>query len=321
MRIDSLDYQQLLLADLDRKRRQTGFSPLVLRPTPAGLKTECAHVCKERFTKRDEPTLRAFFGPADSEQKYLKLIEGCPVDKFRPLVKYLKGETETTDDRNLELLAWLIDFRHRPFAFAKEVQLTDEELAIIGSKAQAKETDTKEDVDKGPKLQDDQGEFDFADAGLADQVKDVDPESISRVAEEPVPVKRFPAEGDTNGTRFRGLAGAMIFLILVICTVTLYNILWPQADKGCMYWTGDHYEPMPCGESKPDTLKLPMDEVKVRTFRRILREDTITEYSIGKIYYIKMNGRIEYYTAGGNHPVEVNRNLRKLSKYIYDKYL
>ncbi|RYG51738.1 MAG: hypothetical protein EOO01_07945, partial [Chitinophagaceae bacterium] len=141
MRLDFPDYTKLVLADLDRKRRSGGHPPSLLQPTPGGIRRECAIVYKERFDRKDELVLRNFFGSAESGKQLLTLIEAFPIDKFRPLVNYLKGGTENTDTKNLELLAWLIDFRHRPYGFGKEVLLNAEELRALGGEDAAAKKD------------------------------------------------------------------------------------------------------------------------------------------------------------------------------------
>jgi hypothetical protein len=94
-----------------------------------------------------------------------------------------------------------------------------------------------------------------------------------------------------------------------------------NTNTSCMYWAEDHYAEMPCNEERKDRLKLPMDLEKMKGFKKIIQEDTITERSIGKLYYSKIDNKIEYYTKGGNHPIYVTRTLKVLSRYIYDKYL
>ena len=35
----------------------------------------------------------------------------------------------------------------------------------------------------------------------------------------------------------------------------------------------------------------------------------------------RSNNKLEYFTSGGNHPVEVTRSLKKLSYHMFEKYL
>ena len=88
-----------------------------------------------------------------------------------------------------------------------------------------------------------------------------------------------------------------------------------------MYWKDDHYEEISCNDERKDLFKLPMDPEKMKNFKMIMRKDTITERSIGKVYYIRIDKRIEYYTTSGNHPVDVTRALKPLTSYMFEKHL
>lgn len=83
--------------------------------TPGNVKRECKAVCTERFRKVDERLLSAVFGYAENVKGYLQAIEGCDIDKFRPMINFVEGRSKDTDAKNIELLAWLIDFKDRPF--------------------------------------------------------------------------------------------------------------------------------------------------------------------------------------------------------------
>lgn len=86
-----------------------------------------------------------------------------------------------------------------------------------------------------------------------------------------------------------------------------------------MYWNGDQYVPVSCNEDPNDRIFLPLDVKKMKNFQRITRKDTITKRSVGKIFYIKNNNTIEYYTYSGNYPADLNRYVKKLSLRIFEK--
>ena len=132
MRLTQPDYIKLVKAAYYKKQANNELSPLLARSTPANIRQECLNVYKERYDRKDEQVLRAFFGPAESGKQILQTIEKFETEKFKPLDNYLKGNTEKTDDKNLGLLAWLIDFQYRPFVFGMEVTLNEDERSIIG---------------------------------------------------------------------------------------------------------------------------------------------------------------------------------------------
>ena len=306
MRLEHLDYIKLVIDTYNKKRANNELSPLLAQSTPANIRRECLNVYQERYQKKDEQVLRAFFGPTEHGRQFLQAIREFETDKFRPLDNYLKGSTEKTDDRNLELLAWLINFKHRPYVFGVDVILSEDELLTIdryGKETEENEA-IKEEERSGTKVEEEKT--------YLNKENSLPTPSINK------------GQGNKLKKRFA------LFLIGATCLGGIYFI-WKQernrqiafgnANTGCMYWKDDHYEAMPCNEERKGLLKLAMDTEKVKSFKRIIQEDTITEKSIGKVHYIKIDGRIEYYTADGNHPIEVTRTLRPLSPYMFNKYL
>ena len=287
MRLEHPDYIKLLRAAYEQKRRQNQLSLLLAQPTPANIRRECVNVCKEGLEKKDEAVLRAFFGPATEQRRFLELIENFGTDKFKPLDNYLKGLTTTTDDRNLELLAWLIDFPHRPYVFGKEVLLSEEEKAILGY-----------------------------------------PE---RESETPVRVNQpFTQEKDSAKKKKRRVA-ALLVIALLLCFGGFQimfqdpgissSLNYGNSLSGCMYWNGELYVQIPCDDSTPGRLLRPLRMEQLEGFKRITREDTITQKSIGVVHYLKRNGAPEFYTRAGYHPIEHTRKLKPLSRYMYNTYL
>jgi len=110
-----ISYTKLVLRDYRQKRETSGF-PLELRePTPGRLRDECLAVCNKRYDRKDEDALQKFFEDAHDKKTCLQSIERFDLDKFKPLVKFLRESTATTESKNIELLAWLIDFKGRPW--------------------------------------------------------------------------------------------------------------------------------------------------------------------------------------------------------------
>ncbi len=315
MRLKHPDYIKLIIEAYNKKRAGNELSPLLAQSTPANIKRECANVYQERYEKKDEPMLRAFFGPEEHGRKFLAAIQGFDIDRFRPLNKYLKNPDENgISDRNLELLAWLIDFKYRPFVFGMEVILAEDERAVIErttSKAEGGETDP------GP-IDKEEGK---SDTNIGEEnnplPKGNDEDSIIDTKKPEVFSMPNPIGNPQKNTRKKAVIILSIPVILFLGTY----FIWQHQKSGCMYWTGDHYEEVPCNEEPKGRLILPLNEEKMNGFRKITRKDTITDWSIGKVYYIKNNNTIEYYTGGGNHPVNITDTLKVLSRYMFEKYL
>lgn len=289
MRLNHPDYIKLLIATYHQKRRNNELQPLLAQSTPASIRKECINVCKERFLDKDIPVLRAFFGPAEDRRHFLQLIENFETDKFKPLDNFLKGATGKTDERNLHLLAWLIDFSHRPFEFGKDVVLTEEEKSLI------------QEPEPGIK-----------------PIESVQlPGSVNVV--------------ESSGKKKKRRIAALLVIALLICfsgyQIMVQQFGWSSTMNygnpidGCMYWNGEQYVRVSCGDSTPGRLLVPLRLEQMEGFKRITREDTITHKSIGVVHYLKRNGTPEFYTRAGYHPVEHTRKLKPLSRYMYNMYL
>lgn len=303
MRLKHFEYIKLV-REAYKKKRASNEQPLLVHSTPGKIRRECLNVYRERYHKKDEQTLRAFFGPAEPGRQFLQAISTFETDRFKPLDNYLKGITENTDDANLELLAWLIDFQHRPFSFDNNVILSEEESALIDNPVEARQETAVGD------LQNKKGE-------PAERLKNEGEEESGKHKIE----SSIASGAVANNTKGKSklTMPTLIFLILVIGAGGMYTIITGNTNTNCMYWAGDHYESVPCNEEANGRLILPLNRKRMEQFKRITREDTITWRSIGKIYYIKDSNKIEYYTEGGRYPEDVNRSLKKLSRYIFEK--
>jgi hypothetical protein len=113
------DYERLVMEHYQRKKDNNLLSIQLMHPTPARIKRECVRLCGDKLQRKDEKVIRDFCEAWDNTKTCLQNIDNCDVDKFRPLLKFLKGDTESTDPKNIHLLAWLIDFPHRPFEHGK----------------------------------------------------------------------------------------------------------------------------------------------------------------------------------------------------------
>ncbi|MFT3979243.1 MAG: hypothetical protein QM687_02150 [Ferruginibacter sp.] len=340
MRLDHPNYIKLVIAAYHDKRLNNQLSPLLAQPTPAGIRKECATVYQERFDRKDEPMFRAFFGPVDQAKKFLAHIENFEVDKFRPLDSFLKEENKKGflkeevkkgfTNRNLELLAWLIDFKHRPFVFGMEVFLTEKERQILEIESSINSPIKSEDESASKPGSNNVEEFGIKSGTDNEEVID---KSHEKSDEAPVAGVKNSEEIVTEDKKDepQNIKWKNPVAIGVLSVILSGAIYWGskkppidpppivETNTGCMYWANDHYEKVPCDTTIKDGLKLSFDE-SAKNLRRITQEDTITERSIGKVHYIKDSG-IKYYTESGFYPEDPSRPLKKLSRYMFEKYL
>ncbi|MET3537037.1 hypothetical protein [Chryseobacterium limigenitum] len=121
-------------------------------------------------------------------------------------------------------------------------------------------------------------------------------------------------------------------MALVICLVTgsvvfshpknkTYGFAGMSPSMECMYWDGSEYKLVDCNDKNPKfDKKIPMDEDNLQFFKRILRKDTLTyKNAVGKTWYSKYNGEVEFFTKDGTDP-DTGRELRKSTALMLQKY-
>ena len=282
MILDLPSYIKLLKAAYE-KIITDGTMPQLADPKRSAIRNACIELYSRGLDKKDEPALIAFYGTPNSEGDFEFLINNFITDDYRTLQNFMNGTTQTTDHKNIELLAWLIGFRHRPFRLNLDVTLTQEEECILVERP------------GGPNLPPDR-------PGL------------------PIPPAGTEKEPTNNGQWLKKLKqGAAILTACTIVSAGIYTMV-PSDNTNCMYWTGDHYEKIACNEKPKGRLIIPFDENQF-AIQKINRADTIAERHIGKLYYIKNNNKPEYFTHGGKYPEDLKRELQEISQRIYDKYI
>lgn len=280
------DYTKAVLAHYRQKSVDKGLPLGMQQLTRRGLRAACHEVCRDKYKGTDEPILKAFFGAGYDQASCLQTIPRYDVDKFRPVVNFLKEETTNPDDKVVELVAWLVDFQPRPYDrrinYAK--RLNESADSPWGS--------LDRDIEDPP-----------AEAG-----------GISAV----------PPSTQLEGEEKRKKKKRIIWTITITVAVgmTIYGLRSYKmpapiyiGHQACMYWNEDHYEPISCQEHG-DTLVVALDSNKLVHFRKITRPDTITANSIGTIWYARYRKDYEFYTANGFHPIDPNLRLRPITEYI-----
>ncbi len=324
------DYERLVLMDYQRKKNNGELPLSLVLPTPARFKSECEKVCTERFQKKDEKVIRDFFGKSGDQKVCLQAIQLCKPDKFKPLINFLNGETSKTDEKNIQLLAWLIDLPHRPFDYTKDY------TALIEMQAEVELAVEGVGVDVSTLPEDSQTvSCEEGNVFTEDQVHTMrsDANTVAKeIIERPVYNGRLSGTDDAVRISERHIVGVRkkrrlrnVAMVGVLLAVAGASGLWwrhatPQENGGCMYWAKDHFQPIPCHQSIPNTLVVALDTTRMKNFKKITRPDTITNRAKGRVWYSKINNEIEFFTAEGEHPVVLGRRLKPVSDYIINKY-
>lgn len=88
-----------------------------------------------------------------------------------------------------------------------------------------------------------------------------------------------------------------------------------------MYWNGVKYIRTDCDTLGRDVSVLPIPKTGIPDLEKVTRPDTITHYSVGKLYCIKVGKDYEFYTSGGVYPMDTSKDLKRLSAYIVNNHL
>jgi len=275
------DYTTSIVQDYQEKKTGNVLPLALIQPTPARLREVCLAVCDERYDRRDERTLKEFFGQGNDKGACMQAIDRCDVDKFRPLVNFLKKSTSTTDVKNIELLAWLIDFKNRPFKLGEKYDVGSpvgpkrgEELPKVG-------------VEKKPVVSKTQ-------PGRSGKI---------RMAIIAVTILIFVSYGIYRLRVNKPFAPVL------------------TGHEACMYWEDDHYQPISCAQKLENVQVIALDSEMLRHFHKITRPDTITLNAKGSVWYVKYRGKLEFYTSSGFHPIDPQLRLKPITDYMIRKYI
>ena len=299
------DYQASVVKHYQLKRTDGSLSLNVMKPKPSTIRKECLFVLATRANKGDLLTLRLFVGERENEEEYGRAIRNTDVNIFKPLSNFLKGQTTNTEDKNIELLAWLIDFSPRPY-----------KLGFTASDLMHIPLGTAEDDDQTQALSSKDTSNIYGGSGNI-KVLTISPrKNLGEWL-----IEQF---GNYRRKIIIGLVVLVTGAIGISLNKSAKNISFmpfAKNDNQCMYWNGDQYIQLACETKLPYTQVIALDLFKLDHFKKITRPDTLTEAHINKIWYLKTNNEVELYTCDGKHPEQPHRRLRPLSKYMFDKYV
>lgn len=294
------DYKLAVLGFYLEKKEKHLLSSHMESPGREKLKKECLVVFAERNSKKDKEILQSFFDPTSKYDDLIKSIEKYDLDKFRPLINLLIRGVKTRHDENYKLLAWLINYPNyedwKAGVRPKDPPKKDEDPPNPGEGSE--NPDTGNDLNSS----------------------DIDP----------------PTGGQDKGYKSKNIRFTTFRLAIIICILLLLigrfsyfawgrtqgrAIRMPRADEKCMYWVGNHYEPVRCDDRSINAVKIPLNLETLKSLEKINEADTLTKADINKKWYAKINGKPEYFTAGGMHPVDTAKRLLPLSNHIVTKYI
>ncbi|MBE9602280.1 hypothetical protein [Pedobacter sp. MC2016-24] len=139
------DYKKAVILDYHKKKDQRALSSNLVYPTCKKLKEECLAALRSRTLKKDEKIIRDFFNNGEESNDYSHSINRFDRDRFKPLDNFISGETNVRDERNIEILAWLIGFERRPYDYRVDYTTTpgevNEEIKEITAESEPEESE------------------------------------------------------------------------------------------------------------------------------------------------------------------------------------
>lgn len=308
------DYKGSVLNAFEEMKKN-GFLPSALmEPTSSKLKKECLDFFMVRYTPKDYEVFKSIFGHRNSAEEYYLNIKTSNTDKFKPLRNFLKGETDVTHDRNIELLAWLIDFQPRPYQSldAYEVSVTTKPKINVGevqegnlNTAEQEKTLANEEV-----TFDREEEQQLHTQEYKEEVVPVGITKASMPGTDRIGILIIPKK------YYKTIIAFMAALVSITGAYFYYNTI----NKKCMYWTGDRYVAIDCNARIPNAIILDLDTHKVAHFRRITRPDTLTKKDIGRVWRSKKKGKVSFFTDSGSNPADTSLRLLPLTTYMLEKW-
>lgn len=265
----------------------------IAQGSPANLKAACMDACRKRYDRNDQWVLKGFFEAAAGQQACLDAIESLPLERFKPLGYFLRGKTKNPDDKVVELVAWLVDFTPRPYNPAIDYSKISQPSRPIETPIEAL-------------------------SGNLGKIKN-GPEPIS-----PEPIKDIPQPTSPVVEKKKRKRRRIIIAITISVAFGMpAYMVWtrkpprPAIDgQACMFWAGDHYQPIRCNEKVENVQVIALDTAILYHLRKITQADTITINSAGHVWYARYRGNYEFYTAPGYHPLEPSLRLRPASAGI-----
>lgn len=338
------DYKQEVILTY-KKRKDEGTLPYNLRNlTTANMKKECLAAFQNRYSEKDEETFKLLFKEErNSAEEYFKKLKTSNSEIFKALYQFLKGVSNDTKDNNIELLAWLIDFHPRPHVYADMGELVKSEWEFSANKSKELYAEENKTVDI---VEETKEEF-LESSSIPSPNTLLDNNKIQKANE--TKKEEFPEQASTltvnnllsnhpadNGQKIgNGKIGfpskfnkAVISFFAAFIIVGGSYLFYDKSNQ-CMYWNGNEYQTVACDQKIEGANILPKDTFRLKQLKRIKNISEITRGDIGKIYYSKVNKKVEFYTTGGvdvdtsgiENPTDSRKRLLPLTEHMYTEYV
>lgn len=352
------EYQEKVLATYKKMCEAGGPSLILSKPTTAKLKKECLRVYDKRYTSEDDDILSTFFNVDKIGIDFRKTIAKATPGTFRALWNHLHDDSIKTNERNSDLLAWLIDFKPRPsfryYPSIREGQKgEDEPVGEENPNADTVSSKGKDPNETNSLLTTEEHKAETLISNPHQEIKDKSDDKPTvpivlviddaRANELLVDDQNTPEitdaiiEGDnkssgktnTDSSKRVWPTQKIMFSVAIIIIFGMSTFLFMQdkkdretisSDEKCMYWVDDHYEAINC-EQETSTPKTTLNIQRLKNLKKITSPDKLTKEDLGRVWYTKVYGKVEFYTDSGMHPIDTNKVLRPLTTYMLSNHV
>ncbi|MDQ7961736.1 hypothetical protein [Flavobacterium lindanitolerans] len=315
------EYKKAVLAHYEAVKDNL-HSDFLLYPTTARLRSLCT-VLFDSLNADDRVIFTRFFKP-DSLDANLSFndVAKFDIDKFKPLLGFMKSGATPRKAVVIELLAILIDYQPRPLKKFSKVGIKQIEPNNEFEKVDIPQISDYNNGGEKEKEKENIATFN-SDRKNEDEEASVEETSIIVDPTEDKPVPRdttSPQPPPRNYVK-------MVFVFLLVAIGGGYlaksDLL---KEKGCMIWRQDHYEKVACDyeldpsggekiEPVNEQLLKYQRKVKITDATKLFNPDGSSRFFYGK----NAEQQMEYFTLPGRHP-ETGKLLKELSDYMIKKH-
>ena len=303
------DYQRAVTEAYKKKETEGSLPTNLARPTDASLRNECIDEFPSRYSDKDSETFKLLFGKAGNADEYYQKLKLSEPGIFKPLKNFLKGEIKKTQEKNIHLLAWMIDFEPRPFKPVDAYMLAPTDTLTTESLPEPTNA-TSNDPDTRSEDQTSDANEDAKNNKPSTSI-DSNPK-ISTSDKIRIPDNWFPI----NLFETRKSTAITLFVVSGLCF--FYTVFKPRF----MYWNGNQFKSIAFYETvDSQAFIVPFDPVRFNHLKKLTNLKLIRRSSIGTVHYSKIDTTVEFYTTGGKNPEDTTRWLDPMTEYMYKKYV
>ncbi|KQB39408.1 hypothetical protein [Flavobacterium aquidurense] len=345
------DYKEAIRAKYRKEKEGGEYYDFLAVPGQASLRDLCWKIFRSN-PKYDDLKVYLDFFKFEFDPKE-ENTSTTYTDKFRKVGTFYKVGKKPAKNSTIELAAILVDFEPRPFnkfrihnLYPDEIQNEDGNNSEISNqqkgqsessgdlevfldgkerekgiiKAVVKETDNeniKEGEEEDEKVKERESEEEREEEG--EEIRESTFEEVklkSKAINAFVTIQENPRI--KLGPRIKN---TIIGLTIVLC-IGFAVIFFAFPAKGCMQWSGDHYDIVDCGLKAPDNNIVLLDPNQIN-LKRIKVCDTTHFFKNGKpvVFYARSGDSLECFNQIGPHPERPTQYLKPITQYMIGEYI